>query len=358
MERLRGLRAELPSNDDLEADVVSSTATGPDGFAEPLKRLPKGHGVATKHAEAVLLDRMYLALEAHYDRVLMEECQQREDDDGSAQTDSGTKRRQRALRRGMQYITEKRYEALEVPAEVASVLRKPQSERQWPVLLTLANVLRKLVMEAPSADVQSDIRRNLSDFGQEVDRRTECLKSVEELKHIAHSYIEGSITPAAVCDLLLLDVAMVQWLRMIRKWQSQDVAWTTKDKVSAVIRWYLLGQNVGQTPMYEGICAFCGTLLYGALNTQEFGNKWSGHPVNANGSCKAGNGQNLTKTSQPPFLLRWSPAFLAEKVPDVFSWDARSKKLQLREHHRERPPWIRPPHHRAPEASSYSSRMM
>ena len=34
MERLRGLNAQLPSNDDLEADATSSTTIGPDGFAE------------------------------------------------------------------------------------------------------------------------------------------------------------------------------------------------------------------------------------------------------------------------------------------------------------------------------------
>ena len=118
-------------------------------------------------------------------------------------------------------------------------------------------------------------------------------------------------------DLLLLDVAMVQWLGMIRKWQSQNVAWTTQEKISAAIRWYLLGQNVGQTPMYEGICAFCGTLLYGTLNATEFGNKWSGYPVGVNGNRKNRNGQNLTNA-----MLRDKPKAEADRLrlPKKTKW--------------------------------------
>ena len=119
MERLRGLRGEMPSNADLESDGVSAATIDPDGFAQPLQRLPQGHIIATKHAEAVLLDRMYLALEVHYDAVCLEECRKHEEQEAGAKTDSVSKRRQRTQRRGMQYITQKRYEALEIPAEVA-----------------------------------------------------------------------------------------------------------------------------------------------------------------------------------------------------------------------------------------------
>ena len=119
MERLRGLRAEIPRNADLESDGVSAATIDPDGFAQPLQRLPQGHIIATKHAEAVLLDRMYLALEVHYDAVCLEECRKHEEQEAGAKTDSVSKRRQRTQRRGMQYITQKRYEALEIPAEVA-----------------------------------------------------------------------------------------------------------------------------------------------------------------------------------------------------------------------------------------------
>ena len=204
-----------------------------------------------------------------------------------------------------------------------------------------------MIVAAADSDMQSEIRKHLSSFGQDLDQCSDLFISAETLNSLARAHMEGSISPAAVCDLLLLDVAMVQWLRMVRKWQSEDVAWTTKAKVSAAIRWYLLGQNLGQMPMYEGICAFCGTLLYGGLNTKEFGNKWSGVPINIDGKRKTSNGHDVAEHAQPPFLRRWSPAFLAEKVPDVFAWDPTTRKLQLREHHRECPPWMRPEHHRA-----------
>ena len=44
-------------------------------------------------------------------------------------------------------------------------------------------------------------------------------------------------------------------------------------------------------------------------------------------------------TAQPPFLLRWSPAFFAERLPDVFEWDRRTNRLSLQPQHRHRPPW-------------------
>ena len=75
IERLEGCMQQMPHQTCLEPDVAQSAPIGPDDFALPLQRLPKGHAIATTHAEAVLLDRMYLALEAHYDRVLFEECQ-------------------------------------------------------------------------------------------------------------------------------------------------------------------------------------------------------------------------------------------------------------------------------------------
>ena len=134
---------------------------------------------------------------------------------------------------------------------------------------------------------------------------------------------------------------------MICKWSEQDVTWTTKEKVHASVRWYLLGQNASERPIYEGICAFCGTLLYGQLNTTEFGNKWSGVPVNILGTRANMNGTSVNTTSQPPFLKRWSPAYLAKCCPDVFAWDPQSHKLILKEAHRHPPPWQRAEHHHA-----------
>ena len=227
---LQGLRQELPREADLASTEPSSCGTGPDGFAQPLQRLPKGYVVATKHAETVLLDRLYLALEAHYERVLQEECAKQDSAQQSADAGASQRAPRRASRKAMQYITQRRYEALEVPDEVGTLLRKPQDEKKWPVLLQLGNSLRKLLMEAPSADMQIELVRNLSAFGSALRSRSTNLDTAQELKNLAVEHHAGEVTPGVVCDLLLLDFAMVQWLRMVRSWSEQDVTWTTKEK--------------------------------------------------------------------------------------------------------------------------------
>ena len=106
------------------------------------------------------------------------------------------------------------------------------------------------------------------------------------------------------------------------------------------------GQRIGDAPVFDGVCARCGQLLYGHVNraTATTGNKHVGAAMNIKSEpCSA--------KSQPPFFLRWPPSHLAEFLPDVFAHEARTNRLSLREHHRASPPWKARPHHRRAQVS-------
>ena len=130
---------------------------------------------------------------------------------------------------------------------------------------------------------------------------------------------------------------------MISRWSSANKGWTTKKKILGATHWYIAGQKVGQRPIYDSVCAFCGSLLFGSLNSTELGNKRSGKPVTVDEKVTKAT-RTASLKMQPPFLLRWSSRFLAERLPDVFEWQSKEKRLVLRESHRERPPWMRKHH--------------
>lgn len=184
---------------------------------------------------------------------------------------------------------------------------------------------------------------HLSVFGHKL------LQSGASLQAIANSCVDGSAKSRDAFDFFFLETGMIQWLRMIQRWQELRVAWAPRHKVNAAVRWHLLGQHVGETPIYENICAYCGNLLFGALNSTEFGDKRSGKPVNIDGKFCNERGTPISRDAQPPFLLRWSPDFFAQVAPNVFTYDPRSNKVGLQDDHRASPPWIRTDHPRNKE---------
>ena len=103
------------------------------------------------------------------------------------------------------------------------------------------------------------------------------------------------------------------------------------------IRWYMKGQHIGKRPVFDGVCSYCGLLLYGALH--------SGHCNKKTGAPKKIDGSAAGDATQPPFLLRWAPAFFAEMLPDVFAWNANNNKLSLKREHIGSPPWKSSMHH-------------
>ena len=153
-----------------------------------------------------------------------------------------------------------------------------------------------------------------------------------------------------ILDALLLDFGMVQWCGMIARWQAQGKGWTTREKITEAMHWYVQGRNESRTPIFDSMCANCGSWLYGPINSTAVSNKKSGPPVTKDGEILQRDRKEAMNL-QPPFLLRWNPGFFAKEAPDVFEWDARERVLRLRESHRERPPWMRLEHNRVKNTS-------
>ena len=98
---------------------------------------------------------------------------------------------------------------------------------------------------------------------------------------------------------------------------------------------FMKGQRTSETPLADGICAFCGALLHGTLK-ENGSNKEAGKPVDHN--AKELEGADAVN-AQPPFLLRYSPKLIAEEVQEVFKHDPETNRLSLQDESFR--PWIR-----------------
>ena len=182
--------------------------------------------------------------------------------------------------------------------------------------------------------------RLFNDFGLAL------LSSDQKLRVIAKDVLGtcGKRT-GVVSDARFLNFASLQYHEMCCRWKSMNVAWTPASKILSCILYYLKGQKLGSEPITAGLCAFCGCWLYGRLKDPTFGNMVSGPIVSIDGDAVADVHKQPTDY-QSPFLLRWAPPFFAQYVPQVFHWDARTRKLSLRKQWQVRPPWCRQAHYR------------
>ena len=98
-----------------------------------------------------------------------------------------------------------------------------------------------------------------------------------------------------IMNLLLLEPGTMLWYNQTLQWQRANKAWAAESKIRGAIRWYLHGQRVGATPIFNGICSHCGQLLYGTIGSGMC-NKVTGRPKNA-------EGENVGVASQPLFSL-------------------------------------------------------
>ncbi len=150
---------------------------------------------------------------------------------------------------------------------------------------------------------------------------------------------EEPLLVAETVDGLLTQLGLLLWHEQVERWTQQNRAWTQPDEINEATRWYLLGQRAGDKPLFDGMCSRCGDLLFGPMNQSYLaGNKKNGPPRDAEGQPwslpPAGQCQQ-----QPPFLLRYSPKFLAQMAPAVFDWTEETNRLALRAEHQARPPW-------------------
>ena len=133
------------------------------------------------------------------------------------------------------------------------------------------------------------------------------------------------------------------WQRQCYDWQRKEKTWVSERRVIGAVRYFLLGLHVGEQPIFDGMCAFCGDLLYGHLGQGALSNKMVGRPVDIQGRLRSGL---AAADTQPPFLLRWSPDVFAQMAPDVFTYDPEVNRVGLAEAHQGQPPWKTEMHHR------------
>jgi hypothetical protein len=188
----------------------------------------------------------------------------------------------------------------------------------------------------------------LSPFGVHLQKNALAAKAmrVEASARAWHAGIGGAtvLTAAGVVTHLLLDLGFVLWQQQFLQWQRDGKAWTSEGKVVGAIGYFMKGLHVGETPVFDGICAYCGSLLYDRLNdTGSVSNKTNGPPVTIDGEQVK---DRSPVDAQPPFLLRWSPDCFTRMVPNVFSYNAKTNRVGLHGAHLERPPWYAVKHHR------------
>ena len=157
--------ANLDSEDEKEAAATAPAhAPNPDGFVPACRRLPKGHAVATAHAEAVLLDRTRALLDHHYDAVFLATWEAKADrrlqhaEGGGEGADERPQNRQAPRRRGACRVDPKvlearvaqRYQSFALPEAFTSVFRKPADETDWSKL----EQFRQIVVDAADGIVE------------------------------------------------------------------------------------------------------------------------------------------------------------------------------------------------------------
>ena len=124
-------------------------------------------------------------------------------------------------------------------------------------------------------------------------------------------------------------------------------AWTRMGKANLestdtndLARYFLLGMNIGQKPIFENLCSNCGCFLFGGLGDNDgLSNKRAGVPRDKDGKVHVNDDGTYNVGAQPPFLLRWSPSFFAKEVPAAFEYDAAENRLRLKAG--VEPPWLR-----------------
>ena len=104
--------------------------------------------------------------------------------------------------------------------------------------------------------------------------------------HQASMQDEVTATSHNGCFLqLCLDLGQLLWQEQCHQWASMKKAWVPESRVLSCVMFYMQGQRVGDTPVFDGMCANCGHLLYGPVNrnTASTGNKFIGKPRNIKG---------------------------------------------------------------------------
>ena len=101
--------------------------------------------------------------------------------------------------------------------------------------------------------------------------------SLQDLAHAQGLSIEE------VLDRLLLSLWDALFLSQSIQWTEDNVANLPSDEANELARWFLRGQAVGAKPIFDGICAMCGALLFGSEAQSTTCNRVRGPPLGRDG---------------------------------------------------------------------------
>ena len=134
-------------------------------------------------------------------------------------------------------------------------------------------------------------------------------------------------------DELLLALWDALFLAQATDWSNRRVANLPAWETLELARWWLRGQKVGESALFDGLCAMCAGLLFGTVGGCSLSNKASGPPCDRDGKPIDDVG------AAPPCFLRYSPALFASEAPAIFAHDPVTNRLSLRPGVPE--PWLR-----------------
>ena len=167
--------------------------------------------------------------------------------------------------------------------------------------------------------------QTLDEFGKLLCVRDQHIKDIAATKRMSKE---------ECLDKMLLVLWDALMLTMCEGWTRGNVANMHVCEAPQLARYFVLGLQVGANPLFDGICAMCGALLYGAYKGAHT-NRYYGPPSDRDGHVIADT------TAQPPFLLRYSPQLFAKEAPTWFEHDPETNRLSLRPGVPK--PWVRQP---------------
>ena len=168
--------------------------------------------------------------------------------------------------------------------------------------------------------------------------RKEDLAMFRDKKTLKTRAEKSQDTTADVLDRLLEVLWAALFFSRSMHWSGIGVANVSANRTLLLGENFAKGQNLSAKPLHDGICAYCGELLYGTVGNS-VSNKAFGPPVDVDGRLLANKPGAKARDQQPPFLLRFSPALLAYEIPAVFKHEPESNKLSLQDG--VSPPWLR-----------------
>ena len=156
--------------------------------------------------------------------------------------------------------------------------------------------------------------QTLDEFGKLICTSNDSIKDIAAARRISKE---------ECLDKMLLVLWDALMLTMCEGWTRSDVANMHVCEAPQLARYFCLGLHMGSNPLFDGICAMCGALLYGAYKGTHT-NKHYGPATDRDGHIIA------DATAQPPFLLRYSPRLFAKEAPTWFEHDPDTNRLSLK----------------------------